>query len=130
MSNTHLEVIIEKNWRSQNFDFLSLQNSSPSHVLGKLQLTQISLNFKTSCCIIRYYDVLKSKSRYKTTIYTLIKTKRNRKWKISHTILERRTLCFSSFENHKLKVKLSGVGARDRKKVHFFKVYFVSRKLF
>ena len=36
----------------------------------------------------------------------LIKTKRNRKWKIPHTILDRRTLCFSSYENHELKVKL------------------------
>ena len=29
MSNTYLKVTIEKNWRSQNFDFLSLKNLSP-----------------------------------------------------------------------------------------------------
>ena len=34
----------------------------------------------------------------------LIKTKPNRKWKIPHTFLERRT--FSSHKNRKLKIKL------------------------
>ena len=29
MSNIYLKVTIEKNWLSQNFDFLSLKNSSP-----------------------------------------------------------------------------------------------------
>ena len=28
MSNIYLKVTIEKNWRSQNFDFLSLKNLS------------------------------------------------------------------------------------------------------
>ena len=37
---------------------------------------------------------------------TLIKKERNRKWKIPHIRLERRTLCSSSFENRKLKLKL------------------------
>ena len=36
---------------------------------------------------------------------TLIKTKWDRKWKIQHTVLERRTLCFTSYKNRKLKVK-------------------------
>ena len=31
MSNIYLKVTIEKNWRSQNFDFLSLKNMSPGH---------------------------------------------------------------------------------------------------
>ena len=44
-----------------------------------------------------------------------LKTKRNSNWIISHTILERQTLCFSSYKNRKLKVKLSWVGARERK---------------
>ena len=37
---------------------------------------------------------------------TLIKSKRNRKWKIPHTVLERQNLRFSSYKNRKLKVKL------------------------
>ena len=39
--------------RSQNFDFPSLKNSSPSQFFGKLQLTQIPLNFKSYCCNFR-----------------------------------------------------------------------------
>ena len=50
----------------------------------------------------------------------IIKTKRNRKWKIPHTGLERRTMCFSSYKNRKLKVKLWWVWARERKKRAFF----------
>ena len=41
---------------------------------------------------------------------------RRRKWKFPHIVLERRTLCFSSFKNRKLKVNLWWVGARERKK--------------
>ena len=33
MSNIYWKVTIEKNWRSQNFDFLSLKNSSPGQFL-------------------------------------------------------------------------------------------------
>ena len=29
MANNYLKVTTEKSWRSQNFDFLSLKNSSP-----------------------------------------------------------------------------------------------------
>ena len=32
--NIYLNVTIEKNWRSQNFDFLSLKNLSPGQFLG------------------------------------------------------------------------------------------------
>ena len=39
--------------------------------------------------------------------------KRNRNWKIPRTVLERRILCFNSYKNRKLKVKL---WARKRKK--------------
>ena len=50
----------------------------------------------------------------------MIKTKRNRKWKIPHTVLDRRTLCFSSSKNRKLKIKLWWVEAHNRKKKAFF----------
>ena len=38
MSNSFLKVTVEKNWRS---------------IFGELQLTEISLNFKTSCCNLK-----------------------------------------------------------------------------
>ena len=49
-----------------------------------------------------------------------MKTKWNRKWKTPHTVLERRTLCLSSYKNRKLKVNSWWVGARERKKGAFF----------
>ena len=67
------------------------------------------------------YNVLKSKIHAFcwTKIKTLIKTKRNRKWKIPHTVLERRALCFNPCKNRKLIVKLWWVRARKRKKRAF-----------
>ena len=50
--------------------------------------------------------------------------KLNRKGKIPHTFRETNfqlhLQCFSSYKNRELKVKLSGVGARERKKSVFF----------
>ena len=43
----------EKNWLSQNFDFLSLTSLLPGEFLGEFQLTQISSNFQTSCCNLK-----------------------------------------------------------------------------
>ena len=54
----------------------------------------------------------------------------NWKWKIPHTVLERQTLCFSSYKNHKLKVKLWWVGARERKKRAFFVPFILSEGIF
>ena len=59
---------------------------------------------------------------------TLIKTKRNRKWKIPQT--ERQTLCFNSYKNRKLKVKLWWAGARERKKRAFFVPFILSERNF
>ena len=44
-----------------------------------------------------------------------IKTRRNRKWKIPYSVLERWTLCSSSYKNSKLKVKLWRVEVCERK---------------
>ena len=55
-----------------------------------------------------------------TKMSTLRKTKCNRKWKIPPTVLDRRNLCFNSYENRKLKIKLSRVWTRERKKRAFF----------
>ena len=46
MRNTYFKVTIEKNWRSQNFDFLSVKNSSADQLLG-------------SSNIRRYHQILK-----------------------------------------------------------------------
>ena len=54
----------------------------------------------------------------------LIKTKQNRKWKFPRTVLEIRTLCFSSYENRKLKVKLWQVGALEKEKRDYFVPFF------
>ena len=71
----------------------------------------------------RNYDVSKSKKivHFFEQKYKLwLKTKRNRKWKIPQTLLERRTLCFSWYKNRELKVKLWLVGARERKEECIF----------
>ena len=52
MSDIYLKVTIEKNSLSQNFDFLGLKNLLPGQFLGN-SITQISLNFKTSCCYLK-----------------------------------------------------------------------------
>ena len=36
MSNIYFKGTVEKNWRSQSFDFLSLKNLSPGQFLGAL----------------------------------------------------------------------------------------------
>ena len=53
MPNMYLKVTIkEKNWRSQNFDFLGLKICHQVS-FGELQLTKISLNFQNSCCNLK-----------------------------------------------------------------------------
>ena len=103
-------------------------------VLGELQLTQISLNFKISCFFLLLnfemnYDIFKVKESMlfvEQNRYTLIKTRRNRKWKIPLIHLER--WGFTSYKNRELKVKLQGVRAREIKKECIsYKAYFVRR---
>ena len=59
----------------------------------------------------------------------MTKTKRNRKWKIPHSALESRTLCFSSYKNRELKVNLWRVGACERKKSAFFVFFTFSEEI-
>ena len=59
-----------------------------------------------------------------------MKTKQNWKWKIPHTVIERRTLCFSSYKNLKLKVTLWWVGVCERKKREFFVPFILSEQGF
>ena len=70
----------------------------------------------------RSYEVLKSKSPCillnKNINFNNNETKS--KMENVNTVLERRTLCSSSYDNRKLKVKLWWVGVRKRKKRAFF----------
>ena len=77
---------------------------------------------------IMTFKVKKSIYFVEQKIQTLIKTKRNWKWKIPHTVLERRILCFSSCKNCNLKAKLWWVGARGRKKRAFFVPFILSKE--
>ena len=142
MSNISLKVTIEKNWRSQNFNFLSLKNLYPGQFLGSSNLSryhwiseflfklknQRSWSWGLVCgfsiiLILKVIMMFQSQRLHAfcwTKIWALIKTKRNQKWKISHTLLKRQTLCFSSYKNLKLKVKLWWVEVRKRKEKAFF----------
>ena len=53
--------------------------------------------------------------------------RRNWKWKIPHTVLERWTMCFSLYKNCELKVKLWWCGSRKRKKSAFFVTFTLSK---
>ena len=48
----------------------------------------------------------------------------------SHTVLQRQSLCFSSYKHHKWKGKLWGVGVHQRKKTTLSVPFILSRKLF
>ena len=50
MSNIYLKATIEKKRRSQNFQFSKFKKIIFRSVFGELQLTQISSDFKNSCC--------------------------------------------------------------------------------
>ena len=76
----------------------------------------------------RNYVVLKSRSLciLVNKIINFNKNKMESKMElIPHVVLERRTLCFSSYKNSKLKVKL-WVGARERKKRAFLGSFILS----
>ena len=45
----------------------------------------------------------------------------------SHTVLERQILCFSSYKNRILKVKLWWVGAREKKRAFFVRFILIER---
>ena len=77
----------------------------------------------------RNYNALNSKKPcfLLNEIWTLIKMKRNQKWKIPHTDLERRTLCSSTYKNRKLKLKLWWDAARKRKRRAFFVPLILSK---
>ena len=68
----------------------------------------------------RNYDLLKSKRPcflLNKNINFNKNEKQNRKWKISHTVLERCT--FNSYKNRKLKLKLWWAWVHERKEIFF-----------
>ena len=52
MSNIYLKTTIDKNWLSENFDFLGSKEVTLL-VFRELQLMKISLNIQTSCCNLK-----------------------------------------------------------------------------
>ena len=147
MPNIYLKVTIEKNMKKLTFSkirfsmfnkfvtrsVLGSSNSRRCWILKLLVATKKLEVWEQNCAWLfcyfnfeRNYNVLKSKSPCilfnKNKNFN--KNESYRKWKIPHTILERRTLRFSSYKNRKLKVKLWWVRAPERKKGHFLYYLF------
>ena len=115
-------------------------------VFWELQLSQISLNFKTSSWNLKIrglgakrwlpfllfnfgksYYVLKPNSSFillnKNLKFCLWSQKWSRKWNIQHRVIERQALCFRSYTARKLKAKLWLIGALEKKKRALFVFY-------
>ena len=111
MSNIHLKVNIET---FSKLRFSGFKKFVTRSVFGELRLTQISLNFKTSCCNLKIKSLgTKLCQKSKRPCILLNKNinfnKNETESKIknpAHTVLKRRALCFSSYKNRTLKVKL------------------------
>ena len=113
MLNIYLKVTIEnKNWHSQNFDFLGLKNLSPCQLWG-------APIHKAIPEISNFLLQLKNQRSRSQTMCNFSKLK------ILHTVLGRQTLCFSSYKNEKLKIKLI-IWACERKKWAFFVPFILS----
>ena len=127
--------------RSPTFDFLGLKNLSPGNsnsrsywILKLLVVNWKSEFWKQTCVTFLLFSFSKESWRFKVKEsmhfveqkYKLIKTKRDWKWKIPHTVLERRTLCFMSYKNRKPKAKLWWAGSRERIKRAYFVPFILS----
>ena len=122
---------MEKNWHSQNMDFLSLKKLLNFSYCWKSEV------WKQNCMQLFYFSfeknyVLKSRSPciLLNKNVNFNQNKQNRKWKIPHSVLERRSLCLSICKNHKFKVKLWWVGACERKKRAIFVPFILSKVIF
>ena len=120
LSNIYLNVTIEKKWCTQNVNFLSLKCSSAGQFLGVPAHPDIN-EFQTYCCNLKikglgaklslvflWFLFWKELWRFKVKesmlfVRTLIKTRRNQKWKIPLVVSEGWALCFSSYKNCKSK---------------------------
>ena len=127
-SNINLKVTIEIKWFTQNFKFMSLKSSS--HFLSlnfqtcwNLKTRGLRVKLRADFLLFLFWDAFGW-----TKIQSLIKSRRNRKWKIPHTFLERRTLCFSSYKNRQL--KMMSWGSWMKTSTFFCNACFVRRKIF
>ena len=80
----------------------------------------------------RNYDVLKSKRPCILLSQNINFNKKETESKMEnppHTVLERRTLCFSSYKNRKLKVKLMSWSSQKRKESNFV-LFILSEGIF
>ena len=96
----------------------------------KSKVTVKNISFKMLVVFLPIFVVDTKITFVYNFVAPLIQTKWRRKWKISNMLLVRRTLCFSSYESRRLKVKLLWIGAREKKGDIFCTVYFVQRKFF
>ena len=127
--------------------FYNSKKLVPWSIFGELQFTKILMSFKTSCSNLKIKGLgakqceafllvclwkelwrfkVKESVHFVEKKYTLTKTKRNRP-EIPHTVLERQNWCFSSYKNHKLRLKLWWVGVRERKKRAFVVPFILSK---
>ena len=125
MSNISLKFTIDEKWCNQNFDFISLKNSSSCQFLGSsdsrrfhwifklLVATQISEVWEQEACVafllFLFWKLLWSFKVKKSMLFVKKKFNKNEtesKRKIPHTVLDRWNMCFSSYKIWKLKVKL------------------------
>ena len=111
-------------------------------VSGELQLTQISLNFQTSCYNLKIrglganlwvdflvFFFLEGIMTLKSPCFLLNKNinfNKNETKSKMESAAHRWTLCFSSYKNCELKAKLWSVAARERKNSAFFVTFILS----
>ena len=58
-------------------------------------------------------------------------SKNETEWKMANpTVLEKRTLAFSSYKNRKLNVKLMSLSSRKKREAIFCTVYFIRKDFF
>ena len=148
MLNIYIKVTIDKKWCTQNFYFLSLKVRLKASFRGAsthadiIEFSNILLQLKNQRSgsktvwlfyyfyFERNYDVLKSKSPCFLLNKNINFNKNETESKMenpTHSFREM-NLCFSSYKNCELKVKLWWVGAHERKKSAFFAtIFFVQR---
>ena len=123
-----------KHWCSKNFDFPGLNNAPPGQFLAILNSSRLLLNFKI-CCNLKILGLGKKCLNFerdfesKSPCFLLnqsVNFEWNRKWKIPKKPLKIPILCFSSYENRELNIKLWCVRACKKLKCDYFAVCFLS----
>ena len=129
------EIFIKSRWLFICFVLIvpfktqRIQNRSP--YLNLLEMISISISTTLSLSSYYYQQLSMQITICLTKMQTLIKTKRNRKLKIPHTVLERRTLCFISYKNRKIKSKtVISCNSRKEKEGIFCTTDFVRKNVF